>query len=161
MEELPIAAIVGAIAGLLASGAAALWAAYRADLERRREHFANALVAVTEYCEFPYVIRRRGIDDPEGERLRISTELRAVQQRIAFHEAWLRTESDEVAKAYERLVAEMRRVAGRQMHDAWEEEPIVRDADMNIASIERGDIDALREAYLSAVRKRCSWRWWF
>ena len=158
MEEYLIAAIVGAIAGLLTSGLTGWWMAYRADTERRRQHFAEALAVVSEYYEFPYVIRRRGSCHQEAERLRISTELRAVQQKIAFHQGWLRTESVQVADAYDQLVSEMRRVAGGQMHEAWKSTPIETDAEMNISGIDRGQFEQFRVAYLDAARQRCSWR---
>ena len=161
MEEYPIAAIVGAIAGLLTSGVTGWWTAIRASTERRQQHFAEALALVSEYYEFPYVIQRRGSCHQEAERLRISTELRAVQQKIAFHQGWLRTESVQVSDAYDQLVCEMRSVVGRQMHEAWKLKPIETDAEMNITGIDRGKFEEFRIAYLGAVRQRCSCRRWF
>ena len=158
VEHYPLIVAVGAASGLIAAGISGWWAAYRADATRRHQQFAEALATVTEYCEFPYVIRRRGSGDPEAERLRISSELRHVQQRIAFHQAWLQVESGEIADAYQALVSEMRRVVGSQMHDAWERHPIEVDAEMNISGFEREEFDDLRAAYLDAVRRRCSWQ---
>lgn len=158
LEHYPLVVIVSAASSLVVAGVAGWWRAHREDVARRQEHFANALAAVAEYCEFPYVVRRRGASDPERERLRISSELRDVQQRIAFYQAWLRTESHDVADAYDHLVAEVRKVAGGQMHDAWTRAPIVSDEEMNIPDIALDAIDEFREAYLDAVRQRSSWR---
>lgn len=156
-----VSAVVGAFSSLVVAAVTGWRRAYREDVARRREHFAGALAVTAAYCEFPFVIRRRGTNDPEGERLRISTELREVQQRIAFYQAWLRTESTSVADAYDQLVCEIRKIAGAQMRDAWEQAPISSDGEMNISDIDQGEIDEFREAYLDAVRQQCSWRGWF
>lgn len=112
------------------------WIAGRRDQHaRRRERFAQAYEAVVEYQEFPYVVRRRRTSAPEEERIRISTEMRRTQERLGFHLAWLTTESGHVARAYERLVAELRRHAGSAVHDAWLEDPIRDDSGMNVADV--------------------------
>src|SRR5687767_13051208 len=54
---------------------------------RERTVFAEAFAACVAYREFPYVIRRRRWDDAASERVRISEQLRAVQERIAYHTA--------------------------------------------------------------------------
>ena len=46
---------------------------------RLRDRFAQAYAAYAQYCEFAYAIRRRRPDDPSGERVRISEELRKIQ----------------------------------------------------------------------------------
>ena len=114
--------------------------------------------AIVAYEELPFVIRRRRASAAEAERLRISTEVRSVQERLAFHSAWLRAESRRVADAYDELVAETRRVAGGEMRRAWELEAITRDSEMNIADIDLSTIAPLKIAYLDAVRRHLSWR---
>lgn len=158
LEHYPLVVIVSAASSLVVAGVAGWWRAHREDVARRQEHFANALAAVAEYCEFPYVVRRRGASDPERERLRISSELRDVQQRIAFYQAWLKADSDHVADAYDKLVAEVRQTMGGEMRDAWTRPPIVSDEEMNVPDIARGAINEFQEAYLDAVRQRSSWR---
>ena len=150
-----------ALPGLLAFGRqffAGWWSVQRKSDARRRARFAGALSAVVAYLEFPYVVRRRRASAPEDERIRISTELRAVQERLAFHSAWLRTESMRVAFAYDSLVGEARRVVGSEIRRAWETEPIARDDQMNIADIELGTVAPLEAAYLRAVQVHLSWR---
>ena len=153
-----IVGAIGVVASLLTTGAAVWWKHRREDRDRRREHFANALVAVSQYLEFPYVIRRRGSSDPESERLRISSELKEVQAQITFYQAWLRTESKHGGRAYDRLVDEVRRVAGGQMNQAWREHAITDDEGMNVPGIDRGEYLQLRDAYLEVVQRRLSWR---
>ena len=50
------------------------WNGERERLTRRREVFSKAYAAVQKYKEFPYVIARRRKDEPEEERIRISSE---------------------------------------------------------------------------------------
>lgn len=126
--------------------------------DRRRERFSEALAAVVLYEELPFVIRRRRASSPEDERIRISAEARSIQERIAFHTAWLHTESPAVAAAYEALVDTVRRVAGGQMRQAWQMEPVASDAEMNIDDVDLSPSAPLKAAYLEAARKHLSWR---
>ncbi len=128
--------IIGAV--LAGAGTTVLGLLYNSAQERRerhREHFSRALQTVTQYEEYPFVVRRRRASDAEGERIRISTELRAVQADLTYHQAWLMTESLEVGAGYERLVRELRRVVGTEIHEAWLIAPPTADADMNIPGI--------------------------
>ena len=159
-----VVGLVAALPGLMALGRQMLggWSSGQRELAaRRRAQFADALSAVVGYEEFPFVIRRRRVSNPEDERIRISTELRAVQERLAFHSAWLRTESRRVADAYDALLQETRRTAGREMKRAWEMETISQDSQMNVADIDLSAIDPLKTAYLEAVRRHLSWRRFF
>lgn len=153
--------LVAALPGLIALGRQLLggWSSGQRELAaRRRAQFADAFSAVVSYEEFPFVIRRRRASNPEDERIRISTELRAVQERLAFHSAWLRTESPRVADAYDALLQETRRTAGSEMRRAWGMEAIGQDSDMNVADVDLSAIGPLKVAYLEAVRRHLSWR---
>ncbi|MXW27202.1 MAG: hypothetical protein F4Z77_13050 [Dehalococcoidia bacterium] len=125
---------------------------------RRRARFADALAAVVAYEEFPYVIRRRRASAPEDERIRIAEKIAEVQERLAFNTAWLRSESDRVADAYDALVAEVRSTAGGEMRRAWQMDPMEADAEANISDIDLSSIDPLKRAYLDAVKRHLSWR---
>lgn len=122
---------------------------------RRRDMFARAFAACRAYREFPYAVRRRGTADPEGERLRISSELRQVQQELAFCLGWVKTESDTVARAYSELVASTRTTAGGEIKKAWESEPVSSDREMSV-SIDLTGIDAAEAFFLAAVRRDLS-----
>ncbi len=122
---------------------------------RRRETFARAFAACQAYREFPYVVRRRGTRDPEGERLRISGELRGVQQELAFCLGWMTTESKPVASAYRRLVDSLRETAGSEIRKAWESDPVGSDRGMSMV-IDLSAVGAAEEAYLAAVRRQLS-----
>ncbi len=134
-DEIVVAIIAGAISGSAASFIALIYNSAQERRDRHRDHFSSALKSVSEYEEFPYIVRRRNAAQPEAERVRISTELRAVQAELSYHSTWINTESERVGKAYRELVGELRKVAGGLMHDAWNVEPIDSDAGMNIADI--------------------------
>ena len=76
---------------------------YKDRTARRRELYAEAYRAIVAYAEFPYVVRRRSTSNPESERIRISTDIRLIQERIAFYTAWIRIEAPFVAERYLRI----------------------------------------------------------
>lgn len=124
--------------------------------DRKREVFAAGYATVASYWEFPYVVRRRRHDQPEAERVRISEELRKVQERITHHEAWTRTESKVVGHAYARLAATTRRVIGPQIASAWTLPPVTDDASMNIGDVTWDGLCNARDDYLAAVADQLS-----
>ena len=131
---------------------------------RIRNTFAAASEAYTAYKEFPYAIRRRRADDPEGERVRLSESLRAVQEKLSYYLAWTEAESAEVGQQYARLVAEARRVAGRAMHDAWNAPPRASDPEMNIPPevVNLSQLEAAEAQYMQTVRDHLAslTPWW-
>jgi hypothetical protein len=152
-----ISAGVAAVIGLLT-----LWVAgVRAARARRRELYAEALAATMAYREFPYAIRRRRAEEEErsAERVRISEALREVQHDLSQYQALMRIErATPVATAYQTLVSKTREIAGGYMKDAWQEEPVQTDADMNMrVPLDYGVLDRYVEAYLDAGRKDLPW----
>jgi hypothetical protein len=148
------------IAAAIAAGVSlvALWRnGLRQERSRRRHHFAEALAAVVAYQEFPYAIRRRRHDCRGEERVRLSEALRDVQERLAFHQAWVELEADpETAEAYRNFVGATRRVAGGYMHQAWDSKPTSRDDQMNIDDIDYSELQPLQQTYLEAVAAELS-----
>jgi hypothetical protein len=126
---------------------------------RRREMFARAYAACQAYREFPYVVRRRGRSDPEAERLRISGELRRVQQELAFCVGWMTTESKAVSETYHEYVDAVRAVAGVEIRKAWESEPTGSDREMSMV-VDLSGINIAEETYLAAVRRHLSFMRW-
>lgn len=128
--------------------------------DRRRTMYADALAACKDYREFPYVIYRRNGEKLAEERTRISEALREVQKRIAHHQAWLKTESQDVAHKYEDLVSTLRSVAGEEMKQRWKDKPIEEDADMTVVpKMDWHLIEEKEETYLRAVRKQLAPFW--
>jgi hypothetical protein len=73
------------------------------------------------------------------------------------------TESFEVGAAYLSLVAELRRVVGVEIHEAWVIAPLTDDAGMNIPAVAEklGALTAFKERYLLEVSDHLSfWPRW-
>lgn len=108
-EPAVAAAVVAGTVALLSLAVNTITGGIREARSRRRDGFAKAFAACVAYEEFAYVVRRRRASDPEGERIRISTELRRVQEDIAFYSAWMRAESPRVWESYNTLVSQLSR----------------------------------------------------
>jgi hypothetical protein len=123
-----IAAVVGAVVNV--------WLAWRKSREedraRVRTTLAEAYRAYAEYKEFPYAIRRRRSDQPAEERVRLSEELRHIQARLSYYEAWTRAEHEPTGSAYKALTTQCRITAGGSMREAWNAPALDNDAGMNI-----------------------------
>jgi hypothetical protein len=155
----PGAALIGAGTAAIINLLGIVAIGLRQDRQRRRELYADALVATLAYREFAYAIPRRRFDEPSAERVRISEAMREVQRDLAYAESLMKIErATAVQKAYARLVAETRRVAGGYIRDAWEQEPITEDKHMNVAGgLDFSAIAASETAYLAAVRNDLAW----
>jgi hypothetical protein len=148
-----IGAIIAGAVALVVLAVNAITSAVSQRRTRRRDAFSEAFASCVTYAELPYVIRRRDPADEATERLRISSELRRVQEDIAYYRVWLRGESSAVADAYDKLVADTRAVAGKAMHDAWLQPGVSSDAGMNMPDLGLGQLEAPRAAYIAQVRK--------
>ena len=138
---------------------------YKDRAGRRRDLYSEAYRTIVIYAEFPYIIRRRNAGDAANERIRISTDIREVQERIAFYGAWIATESRHVADKYDHLVKSTRAVAGSLMHESWLRPGCSKDDEMNVSDIDLSDLEHPREQYLQAVRhalllRYSPLRWW-
>ncbi|MFK0173967.1 hypothetical protein ACIQU5_34840 [Streptomyces sp. NPDC090306] len=126
----------------------------RAQLrERKQELLASAYEVIIQYAEMAYAVRRRRADAAAEERVRLSEQLREIQSRLTWHEAWVRFEAPEVGAAYDELVALTRTVAGQSMKDAWRSPPAADDMAMVIPTsvIDLRALADVRERYMAAV----------
>lgn len=108
----------------------------RDRLRHRQEQHARALAAVAQYCEMPYLIRRRRADERAVERARLSTRFADVQAELATCEALMRASPDRrVRRTFAELVAQARKVAGGESRQAWLDEPVLSDDGMNLPDV--------------------------
>jgi len=97
----------------------------------RRTIYAEALRAVHDYLEGPYLVRRR-LPGPAG-RVAVARHLSEVQSRLNYYSDLLRLQGPtEVADIYATAVSTAREEAGQQMKGAWRKAPIRRDAQMSL-----------------------------
>jgi hypothetical protein len=159
------AAVVAAIVSGSITTALARRATRLEERARVRTTLAEAYQAYADYKEFPYAIRRRRDDQDGEERIRLSEEVRRVQSRLSFYQAWTRAEDPTTGAAYNHLVGQLRRVAGASMRAAWLEPALDNDAGMNIGP-DRVDLSELRtaeERFLKAAEnhvKALTTPWW-
>lgn len=152
------AVLSGAFLAALVTAAINLWLARRKTREEERNRirtaFAEAFAAYTAYKEFPYAIRRRRADTPGEERIRLSEALREIQASLAYHLAWTAAESEQVGRAYAKLVEQVRRTAGTAMHEAWNAPANDSDGAMNIPPtlVDLSELTTHETVYIDAVR---------
>lgn len=143
------------IAGLLAAAVAVLgyaWQQRQARAERRAVMYGEALRAVEDYAEAPYVVRRRSGKDA---RAKVSAQISEIQSRLSLYCALVEISAHgEISRAYARLVRCARKQAGPEMARAWRSARIRRDADVTGQErFDRSEIDRERDAFLAAIRR--------
>lgn len=147
------ATVIAALVTLAGNWLLALRRSQEEERARKRELFAQAYATYTEYNEYPYVIRRRNHEKAAEERIRISEQIRQTQERLNFFLAWTQAESQEVGKAYDNLIKQVRRKVGLAMKAAWEAPPITEDAEMSIPQsvVDLGGLEAYESEYFQQL----------
>lgn len=147
------------VAGAIVVAFVPRWAEVR---ERRRTRYAEAVQALVAWAEFPYRVARR-IDDAPMTLAALVTLGHDLQQELAFHQAWVSTESKAVGQLFGDVANAIRLAAGPAIQTAWTRPPVSQPEEMNL-----GDLGVDREALLKllvrvgdASRTRFGWRRWF
>lgn len=143
------ALVAALVAGFVSLSTVWITEARRAK-DRRRKLLAEAFAAAVRYREFVYRVRRRKDDGPD-ERIRLSEALSEVQERLAIYEALLCVEAPCVSKAYSDLVAATRDIAGGQIAQAWEQEPLGPGEAGKIVGVDFSGIGPHEDAFLLGV----------
>lgn len=155
-----LAAIVSALVTMLIARKKSL----EEERARVRTIYAEAYQAVAAYKELPYAIRRRGRAQPEAERLRLSEDARKIQERLSYYRAWTQAESEHVGQVYAELVNQLRVTAGGACQQAWEDDPVSSDAEMNIGTgeVNLAAITPYEDSYITAftidIDRRRTWK---
>lgn len=143
------------IAGLLAAGVAVLgyaWQQWLSRADARAAMYSEALRAVEDYAEAPFIVQRRS---GKEARAVVATQISEIQSRLRLSCALLEiSANDHISDAYARLVQAARRQAGAAMSTAWRARRIRRDADVpGRTPYDRSEIDRECRAYLDAIRE--------
>ena len=144
-----IAALITVAGGLLTY--------IRQQREKRRDQlrdlFSEALRAVADYQELPYLVRRRASDPPMSTS-EIIRHISDVQTRLDYYVARIGLESPELATAYQSLVNSTRREAGSQMTAAWGLPRITDDTQVPLGdAYPRDQTESAKEACLEAMQR--------
>jgi hypothetical protein len=95
----------------------------RARRERRAQAYGEAVRAIEDYLEAPFIILRR--DGTLVAQRQITDHISAVQSRIAFHRAELAIYAAQpISEAYAKLETAARAEAGAAMTRAWRAKPV-------------------------------------
>lgn len=148
-----------ALAGVFVAGGTAIFGYLHASRMTRRERMAQTLAqainAVGDYQDLPYRVRRRPASEPTI-RSGLAERISDIHSRLDFHSAWLRITAPDVAVAYDRLVANVRREAGAHVKMAWLEPIIERDQEMNLGlglHYRCPETEVARNECIAAMRK--------
>lgn len=155
-----IATVVAALVAAAIAVATYRWRQQQARRDRQAEIYSEAIRAVEDYAEAPYRVRRH--DGTAETRSILITHLNEVQSRLAYYAALLSIHApQQVAEAYERLVATLKQEAGPQISEAWRSTAVRRDRDVPLGDTghySRDRIDAAlrvtRDAMRSSLRRR-------
>ena len=143
------------IAGFLAAFVAVFgyaWQQRQSRADARAVIYSEALRAVEDYTEAPFLVRRRSGKDA---RAAVTGQISEIQSRLRLYCALLEiSANDHIATAYARLVQAARTEAGKAMSAAWRAPRIRRDADVTgHRPYDRSEIERQRAAYLNAIRQ--------
>ncbi|CAB4365425.1 MAG: hypothetical protein F2681_15030 [Actinobacteria bacterium] len=125
---------------------------------RRRDRYAQAVAVLVAWVEYPYRIRRRTSDSPEGLST-LATVGHDLQQELARSRAWVEAEDAVVAEVYRTVVATLGAAIGPACCEAWESPPVATAAGMNLKGWGPGaGCFAAIQGLESAIAER--FRWW-
>lgn len=147
-----IGAVLAAVVAVVVAVIAYVGQKRRAREQHRRTIYAEALRAVEDYLEAPYLIRRR--DGSVQARHDLVRQISDIQSRLNFYCAWLELHAEpEVHQAFVAYVAAARTEAGGQMTAAWSSRPTRRDRDVPIGeAYARPHSDAARRTVLELMK---------
>ena len=147
-----VATIIAAVLGAGVVMAGYLWQQRAARHERRAGIYSEAIRAVEDYLEAPFLVLRREESKPALREL--TAQISDIQSRIAYYRAMLRVYApEEVATTYVQFVAAARREAGAAMTDAWKSSPIRRGKDVPLgARFARSRSDAALDELVRRMR---------
>lgn len=132
------------------------WAEVR---DRRRTSYADAVQSLVAWAEYPYRIARRVDDKPETLK-EIATLGHTMQERLAFHGAWIYAESSRMGQLYNSVVGSLKALLGPAIQDAWRLPAVSSPSSMNIGDlgINQAQVELLTECIFKASNTRFGWR---
>lgn len=153
-EPLVTIAGTGAVTALIALLSA--WLGWRtARHTERRKLYAEATKAAVAWAELVYRVRRRGSNDPDVVRPLVQR-FHEAQEQITFHEAWIGSESEQMAASYKKLVSDIKKETLPLINEAWKEAPRALPGNAEPEDKHPMNVAASTDAFLSDVRSHLS-----
>lgn len=153
-----VAAGIAALSAVTVAVLSAFIARIYVGRDRRRQMYGEAFRAALEWQEMVYRVRRRE-NTKENDRV-ITDKFHELQERLAFYEGWIGSESKFMRRSFERLVTAAKEATQDEINAAWAKRGTTGSADANDHRpvIEQSATDG----YLRDVRAHLSlqpWRW--
>lgn len=150
--------IVGSVAAVLlsSSAVAAAFGAVRAGAAERRREYTAAARALTAWAEYPWRIRRRTSDQPEGLAA-LADRGHDLQETLADREAWCAAEHEVMGQLMAHLRTQLSVPVRPAIEKAWAETDLITEgADMNLSDkfIVDSRADELRSCFSACVYER-------
>ena len=127
--------------------------------ERRRTRYAEAVEALIAWAEYPYRVARRTDETPETLK-ELASLGHALQERLAFHGAWVSSENAKMGKLYQAVLTVVRGEVGPAIMAAWTKQPINTSSQMNIGDlhIDQAKVVACTRSFAAVSQNRFGWR---
>jgi hypothetical protein len=157
-----VAGVLVPLLAVLATVGLGVWTYWRQQQAKHRDElralFSDALRAVADYQELPYLIRRRSDVSPMT-RSDLTRHASDVQTRLDYFVTRLDLEAPAIGDAYRRLASATRREAGNQMTQAWAQPRLERDDEMPLgAAYTRESAEEERSLCLNVMQQYVSRR---
>lgn len=123
---------------------------------RRRDLYSNAYRAALEWCEGVYRVRRRNQDGSQDHEL--VERFHGLQERIAFHEGMLATESEALGKAYSAFLQAVMSECKPLLKAAWSQ-PGRPPTDPTPDDEKNPDLNEAKVSFCRVVRAHMA-PWW-
>lgn len=120
-----------ALVALLTALATTAVARSNAAADRRRVRYAEAVATLVAWIELPYRVRRRTSDDPTTLTA-LADRGHELQERMAFDQAWINTQSVDVGEAYKEARVSIGPLVGGAVRSAWDSPPVTSPSEMNL-----------------------------
>lgn len=128
--------------------------------ERRVALYGEAIRAIEDYLEAPFLIARR--DPSRQTQQALTTQISAIQSRIVFYRTQLQIQApSKVAISYVDLIKLARSESGKAMSEAWKAGPMRNSRDVPLVKhYGRASTDAALKAVIKQMRRDAGPRFW-
>jgi hypothetical protein len=150
-------ALLGVAGALVAAGLSFALGRWGDATARRRDGYAEATKTLISYREYAWKIRRRTSNDPE-ELARLADEGHALQEKLRYHQSWVRSENRWVGRVYREVREDLAAEIGPACNAAWNTPPVTTAAGMCLSAWGPAGLDAYIDRFESANEFRFGWR---
>lgn len=150
-----IAAIITASATIVVALLSVSFAYLSSKRDRRRAIYADAVKAAVSWEEMLYRVRRRD----KTQTRELINQFHSLQDDLAYHRAWIGSESRYLKRSYNRLVENIQEEFRPLISKAWDA-PLRKPPGDKLPDDVCPDVSAHIDSFLADVRSHLSWQPW-